>query len=196
MKKLKLEIIDDNSNVIKTYGINYDETNGKRMRLIINDNVYHFDTNGDFAMLTEEEFDKEPVHRCLDEKWATEFKARHNDVHQPVVDNTTTPPTKKPVYYNPETKQVDTLFNEENLVPSWCVGYSNPNKGNEGEAVYVRLSASDEQEAKTQALACQEFTKHILPEHFDARYLMAVRTVGTFKLGEVEYNEGDPNICL
>jgi len=124
------------------------------------------------------------------EELATEYKG----VHQPQVDNTTTPLAKKPIYYNPETKKLDTLFNEENLVPSWSVGYSNPNKGNVGEAVYIRISASDEQEAKTQALACQDFTKHILPEHFDSRYLTAFRTVGNFKLGEVEYIEGDPRL--
>jgi len=136
-------------------------------------------------------------------------------VHQPDVDNTSTPPAKQgeewaneykgedkdwkdevlekePVYQDLDTGKLNTLF--ENLVPTWTIRYEDPTRGNKGEAVYYTISANTEDEAKTLALANPEFTQHILPEHFEKRYLTAFEASGNYVIGKVEYFEGDPRL--
>jgi hypothetical protein len=59
MKKLKLELLNANGETVRTYHINYDETEGKRMRLTIDDNTYITNTDGKIVILTQEEIDRE-----------------------------------------------------------------------------------------------------------------------------------------
>lgn len=54
MKKLKLELLDGFDETVRSYTINYDETEGKKMRLIINDNTYVMNDNGKLVILTQE----------------------------------------------------------------------------------------------------------------------------------------------
>ena len=101
---------------------------------------------------------------------------------------------KKLKYINKETGKPQELFDEETLIPTWTVKYGDPNSGNKGEAVYMTLSAKDEQQAKTLALACSEFNQHITPDFYDSRYLSAYEATGNFVIGRVEYFEGDPRL--
>jgi hypothetical protein len=101
---------------------------------------------------------------------------------------------KEPKYFNPETQKTQKLFCEEVLVPTWTVKYEDPYVGNKGEAVYMTVSAKDELEAETLALACSEFSQHITPNFYNARYLTAFRAEGNYKIGEVKYFEGDPRL--
>ena len=119
------------------------------------------------------------------EQWATEYKGK--DWKDEVLE-------KEPEYFNPETQKTQKLFAEETLIPTWTVRYEDPTRGNKGEAVYMTVSAKDYKEAQSQALACYDFNKHILPEHYDAKYLSAFRASGNYKIGEVEYFEGDPRL--
>ena len=121
----------------------------------------------------------------------------HEEVEAKIVlDNSgSLPPSpKSPVYLNIDTGEMQKLFKEETLIPVWNVRYEDPTRGNKGEAVYYTVSAKDETEAKTLALACTDFNKHILPEHYDARYLTVYKPVGNYKIGEVQYFEGDPRL--
>jgi len=59
MKKLRLELLDDNGNTVVTHTLDYNENQGKRMRISINDNSYVIDTNGKFVILTQKEIDVE-----------------------------------------------------------------------------------------------------------------------------------------
>lgn len=103
--------------------------------------------------------------------------------------------TKKNLkYINKETGKAQELFDEETLVPTWTVRYADPNTGNKGEAVYITVSAKDEQTAKTEALGCSAFNQHITPEFYDSRYLCVYPATGNFKIGEVKYFEGDPRL--
>ena len=101
---MKLEVINDKGEVVRSYHTSYDETEGNRMRLTVNDNVYHLGTDGDFTMLTEEQFDDEPKLKGIDKQWATEFKERINS-------------KEPPVYLNPETGQISALFNPDTMIP-------------------------------------------------------------------------------
>ena len=109
-----------------------------------------------------------------------------------VLDNSGSLP--EPKYFNKETKKTQKLFCEEVLVPTWTVRYEDPNTGNKGEALYMTVSAKSEDEAKTQALACSGFNQHILPQHFEKRYLTAYKARGNYVIGEVQYFEGDPRL--
>jgi len=100
----------------------------------------------------------------------------------------------KPKYFNTKTKKMQELFCEETLIPSWSVQYQDPNTGNNGESVTINISAKDEQQAKTLALACSDFNQYITPEFYDSKYLTAFPAVGNFKIGEVRYFEGDPEL--
>ena len=97
-------------------------------------------------------------------------------------------------YINKDSGKAQELFDEQTLIPTWTVRYADPNAGNKGEAVYMTVSAKDEREAKTLALACSDFNQHITPEFYDSRYLSAYEASGSFKIGEVQYFEGDPRL--
>ena len=101
---------------------------------------------------------------------------------------------KKLKYINKETGKAQELFDEQTLVPTWTVRYADPNAGNKGEAVYMTVSAKDEREAKTLALACSAFNQHITPDFYDSRYLCAYEATGNYVIGKVEYFEGDPRL--
>ena len=117
----------------------------------------------------------------------------HEEVEAMIVlDNSGSLP--EPKYLNKETGKVQRLFCEETLIPVWNVRYEDPYVGNKGEAVYMTVSAKDEKDAKTQALACTEFSQHITPSFYNARYLTAFKAEGNYKIGEVQYFEGDPRL--
>ena len=113
-----------------------------------------------------------------------------------VLDNSgSMPPSPKdPMYINTAIGKVQRLFDENTLIPTWTVRYQDPNAGNKGEAIYMTLSAKDEQEAKTLALACTEFSKHITPDFYNAKHLIAYKALGNYKIGEVQHFEGDPRL--
>jgi hypothetical protein len=105
-RKLQLEIIDPTGNVAVTHHFYYEAGEDNRLRLTITDNVYHLDKDGDFLMLTEEEFNKESEHVKIgnidynDPKtkaWFAAMKDRFN----------------KPQYFNPDTKKTQKLFDEK-----------------------------------------------------------------------------------
>jgi len=174
-KKLQLEILDPVGNTAVTHHFFYVAGEGNRLRLTITDNVYLMDKDGKLVILTQEEMDREESHNP-----------------KVVLDNGGSQP--EPKYLNKETGKVQRLFCEETLIPSWSVQYSDPNVGNKGESVTMNVSANSEDDAKVQALGCRDFTQHILPEHYDSRYLTAFKAVGNFKIGEIRYFEGDPRL--
>ena len=176
-KKLKLEILDATGVVIRTHHFFYEAETGLGLKLTVDENTYDMWCDGRL---------KEPAFpKSADEVWATEFKPKI------VLDNSG---SKPPVYQNPETGKLDTLFNEDNLIPTWTVKYEDPTTGNKGEAVYITVSAETEWEAKTQALGTGEFTKHLTPEFWELKYLSAYKASGNYKIGEVQYFEGDPRL--
>jgi hypothetical protein len=59
MKKLVLELLDDNGNTVVTHTLDYNENQGKRMRISIDDNSYVMNTSGKFVILTQKEIDVE-----------------------------------------------------------------------------------------------------------------------------------------
>ena len=113
-----------------------------------------------------------------------------------VLDNSgSMPPSPKdPIYFNTEIGKIQRLFDENTLIPTWTVKYEDPNVGNKGEALYMTVSAKDEDDAKTQALACTDFSKHITPSFYNPRYLTTYKATGNYKIGEVRHFEGDPRL--
>jgi hypothetical protein len=164
-KKLQLEIIDPAGQVVRTHHFFYEPDENDRIRVTIDGKSFFWEDNK-----TQLFYDGKPVVETSQEG------------------------LNKPKYFNPETQKTQRLFCEEVLIPVWNVRYEDPNVGNKGEAVYYTVSAKDEKDAKTQALACTDFNKHILPEHYNARYLTVYKPVGNYKIGEVRYFEGDPRL--
>ena len=102
--------------------------------------------------------------------------------------------TKHTYAFNKDTGETQKLFCEETLIPTWTVRYEDPTRGNKGESVTMTVSANSEDDAKVQALGCRDFTQHILPEHYDSRYLTAFKARGNYVIGEIQYFEGDPRL--
>lgn len=86
-KKLELEILDPTGTVVRKYHLKYDAGTHNRLRITIDGETFFWEG-------------LPPRRKIDDEEWATEYKG----VHQPVVDNTSTPPTKEPVYQDPKTE--------------------------------------------------------------------------------------------
>lgn len=59
MKKLRLELLDNNGNTVVTHTVDYNENHGNRMRLNIDGNTYIMNTSGKLVILTQEEIDNE-----------------------------------------------------------------------------------------------------------------------------------------
>lgn len=59
MKKLKLEVLNESGNTVRSYHIDYNETEGKRIRLSIEDYHYIMNTEGKLVILTQEEINEE-----------------------------------------------------------------------------------------------------------------------------------------
>jgi len=169
-KKFKLEILDPVGNVVRTHHFFYEQGRDNKIRITIDDKTFFWKNN--------EGLEFEPK-LGVDEHWATEFKARTN---------------KEPEYLNPDTGKTQKLFDENTLIPTWTVKYEDPTRGNKGEAVYMTVSAKDEWDAKTKALAYGEFTQHLTPEFWELRYLTAYKAEGNYIIGKVEYFEGDPRL--
>lgn len=165
--KLKLEILDPTGEVIRTHHFFYEALYGSRLRVTVGETTYMMTRDGGMMDIITKE----------------------------TPDLVRTPSSKEePRYYNPESQDTQKLFCEETLIPVWNVRYSDPNVGNKGESVYMTVSAENEQVAKTLALACSDFSKHIIPEYYDARYLTIFKPSGLYKIGEVQYFEGDPRL--
>ena len=97
--------------------------------------------------------------------------------------------------YNPKTKKNQDLF--ETLIPVFTVGCTNDNvvNGDKGCAVYINVSAENEELAKNLALANEEFMSHIRDQkNFDKKYLVAFKPTGLYVIGKVTYYEGDPRL--
>ena len=174
-KKLKIEFLDNRDVVKKTHEFMYEVIAGKGARIRVT-------FNGETFFL-EEALDPEPDWKDVvlgdDQQWATEYKGE--------------PEEKRLLFVSGEGKP-EKLFCEQNLIPVWTVSYIHPTVGYKGEALYITVSAKDEQAAKTEALACNEFNQHIVPEYYDARYLKVFKPQGNYKIGEVQYFEGDPRL--
>jgi hypothetical protein len=109
-------------------------------------------------------------------------------------DQTPEPDWKDQILEQDDKQWATEFVSEDKLIPSWTVSYKDPNAGNKGEAVYMTVSAGDEQQAKTAALSCSEFSQHITPEFYDARYLKAYPATGNYVIGKVQYFQGDPRL--
>ena len=86
--------------------------------------------------------------------------------------------------FNPKTKKNQDLF--ETLIPTWTVGCTNDNivNGDKGCAVYINVSAEDEETAKNLALANEEFMSHIYhKEDFTRKSLVVFKPTGSMLLG-------------
>lgn len=97
--------------------------------------------------------------------------------------------------FNPKTKKNQDLF--ETLIPVFTVGCTNDNivNGDKGCAVYINVSAENEELAKNLALANEEFMSHIHDQkNFDKKYLVAFKPTGSYVIGKVSYYEGDPRL--
>jgi len=97
--------------------------------------------------------------------------------------------------FNPKTKKNQDLF--ETLIPVFTVGCTNDNivDGYKGGAVYINVSAEDEESAKNLAIANEEFMSHIYDkETFDRKYLVVFKPTGNYVIGKVSYYEGDPRL--
>ena len=93
--------------------------------------------------------------------------------------------------YNPKTKKAQDLF--ETLIPVFTVGYTGIN--NKGCAVYINVSAKNEEVAKDIAIANKEFMKYIHNKKtFNKKYLHVFKPSGNYVIGSIEYYEGDPRL--
>lgn len=174
-KKLKLEIIDPTGNVERTHHFFYEAGEGNRLRLTICDNVYHFDKDGDFTMLTEEEFDKEIPTINL-ELETVEVKAGVR-------------------YVNPETGEVPKLFDK--LIPVFTVACTNDIivDGHKGCGVYFTVEAEDEFHAMDKAMLNTHFMAHMRDaKNFDRRYLDVFKPTRDVAINEVKYFNGDERL--
>ena len=94
--------------------------------------------------------------------------------------------------FNPKTKKNQDLF--ETLIPVFTVGCTNDNlvNGDKDCAVYINVSAENEELAKNLALANEEFMSHIRDQkNFDKKYLHAFKPTGNYVIGKVSYYAGD-----
>jgi len=97
--------------------------------------------------------------------------------------------------FNPKTKKNQDLF--ETLIPVFTVGCANDNivNGDKGCAVYINVSAENEETAKNLAMSNDEFMSHIYDKKkFDRKYLAAFKPTGNYVIGRVTYYEGDPRL--
>jgi len=53
MKKMVLEILNCEGKTVRAYTTDYNETEGEKMRLTIDDNTYIMNTNGKLLILTQ-----------------------------------------------------------------------------------------------------------------------------------------------
>ena len=97
--------------------------------------------------------------------------------------------------FNPKTKKNQDLF--ETLIPVFTVCCTNDNlvNGDKGCAVYINVSAGDEESAKNLALANEEFMSHIYKkEELERKHLSTFKPTGNYVIGKVQYFEGDPRL--
>ena len=97
--------------------------------------------------------------------------------------------------FNAKTKKNQDLF--ETLIPVFTVCCTNDSlvNGDKGCAVYINVSAENEELAKDMALANEEFMSHIhKKEEFDKKYLSTFKPQGNYVIGKVNYYEGDPRL--
>jgi hypothetical protein len=97
--------------------------------------------------------------------------------------------------FNPKSKKNEDLF--ETLIPTFTVGCTTPNivNGDKGCAVYIVVSAQDEESAKNKAMANEEFMSHIYDKKkFDRKHLVVFKPTGSYVIGKVDYYEGDPRL--
>ena len=97
--------------------------------------------------------------------------------------------------FNTKTKKNEDLF--ETLIPTFTVCCTNDNivEGYKGCAVYINVSAEDEDSAKDIALANEEFMSHIHKDvEFNKKYLKTFKPTGNYVIGKVKYYEGDPRL--
>jgi len=97
--------------------------------------------------------------------------------------------------YNPKTGKNQDLF--ETLIPVFTVACTNDNivDGYKGCAVYINVSAEDEETAMELAVNNEEFMSHIYDKDtFDKKYLKVFKPTGSYVIGKVSYFEGDPRL--
>jgi len=97
--------------------------------------------------------------------------------------------------FNEKTKKTQDLF--EKLIPVFTVCCINDNmvNGYKGCAVYINVSAENEEEAKDLAMKNEEFMSHIHKDMlFDKKYLNTFKPTGNYVIGRVKYFEGDPRL--
>jgi len=97
--------------------------------------------------------------------------------------------------FNTKTKKNEDLF--ETLIPTFTVCCTNDNivEGYKGCAVYINVSAENEELAKNIAITNEEFMSHIHDKDgFDKKYLQTFKPTGNYVIGRVEYFEGDPRL--
>jgi len=97
--------------------------------------------------------------------------------------------------FNEKTKKAQDLF--ETLIPVFTVCCTNDNivDGHKGCAVYIDVSAEDEESAKYIAMANEEFMSHIYNEdEFDKEYLKTFKPTGNYVIGKVTYYDGDERL--
>jgi len=102
--------------------------------------------------------------------------------------------------YNTKTKKNQDLF--ETLIPVFTVGCTNYNivNGYKGCAVYINVSAEDEETAKDLAVNNEEFMSHINRHYKEKvkenkkKHLVVFKPTGSYVIGKVEYFEGDERL--
>lgn len=86
MKRLVLEVLDSQGKLVREYSVDYNETEGKRIRVSIEDYHYIMNTEGKLVIPTQEEIDME----------AKRVEAEKQQI--------------KLQYFNPETGKTQGLF--------------------------------------------------------------------------------------
>ena len=83
-------------------------------------------------------------------------------------------------YFDAKLKKIRGLF--DNLNPVFQVRYENPDS-----VIRITLEAETEEEAKNKALQNEEFTKHIIKDKYDEKYLYAYKPDGLYVINKVEH---------
>jgi hypothetical protein len=98
---------------------------------------------------------------------------------------------KESMYFNPETKKNQDLF--ETLNPVFAIRCDDPNVviGNRGASIKIIVEAKNEEQAIKKAMLDSNFTKYLRMSSFEKEFLEVYKPSGLYVIGKVDYFEGD-----